>query len=337
MKPIYFPFTYVPEPVAQALAACCGPFIVYQPLGGRLPETMQPWVERGFIDIRIPVAGDEQLLEKAVNDYRNWAHLQLEASGGAKNAFLKAGADRRPLFDSSASSQIVAEVKARQREKTAPAGRPAVLSARMFLYFAQQFDSQNRGVDGVLQDFAQKEERLMRELQPEEGGLPGGRLPEHSPPPDDFTDYMLETRMEAWTRLLLSDSQSSPFFVTHRRSVLEHVLEYAPEAEEVLHVSGTGPIAENVAADALKAQKRMADLTRIAADRTVSVRRGEVPAFWQDIPAGITLSIYRMAGRVPGELFARCAGIKERRADGAHGENEGWNTLIGLIEPSSAQ
>jgi len=37
MKPIYFPFTYVADSVAQALAACFGEFIVYQPLTGNIP------------------------------------------------------------------------------------------------------------------------------------------------------------------------------------------------------------------------------------------------------------------------------------------------------------
>ena len=330
MKPIYFPFTYVSEPVAQALSACFGPFIVYQPLHSRLPEKMQPLVDRGLIDIRVPVTGDEELLERAVDNYRTWAQQQLEASGGAKNAFFKSGLDRRPLFDSSASSQIVAEIKARQRKKTDSADRQVVLSARMFLYFAQQFDLQNRGVDGVLQDYRQKEQKLMRQLQPEEGTALKGLSPGSSPASDDFADYMLETRMEAWTRLLLSDPHDGVLFITHSRSVLDHVLEYTPQAEEVLHVTGTGLAAENVVADPITADRRMAYFAQIVEDRTAPFRQG-------DIPAGLTLRIYRVSDQTPGDLFARCAGIKDRQRDAANQKNGVGNTLVAVLDTIFAQ
>ena len=55
MKPICFPSTYVSDSVAQALTACFGPFTVYQPLPGKIPEQMRSWIEKGILDIRTPI------------------------------------------------------------------------------------------------------------------------------------------------------------------------------------------------------------------------------------------------------------------------------------------
>ena len=41
MKPIYFPYTYISDPAAEAVAACFGQFIVYRPLSDKLPLSMQ--------------------------------------------------------------------------------------------------------------------------------------------------------------------------------------------------------------------------------------------------------------------------------------------------------
>jgi len=329
MKPIYFPFTFVQDAVAQALAACCGPVIVYQPLDGCLPEPMQPLVDRGLIDIRVPVTGDEHLLQKAVADYQSWARLQLRDSG---SAFLKAGWDRRPLFDTSAPSQIAAEIKARRGVKAQPGRNPALLAARMFLYFAQQFDSQKGGVDDVLQQCLRKEQSLMRQLQPQETGAAPADWSAASAHADDLDDYMLEARMEAWARLRLSDSQPASLFVTHRRSALEHVLEYAPQARKILEVTGSAPPAAPIAADALKVELRMQYLDRIARDPGIAARQEELPDFWQDLPSGMGLSIYCLSGLSQGDLFARCSAARDRQVDAGNGRTKDQNTLVGILD-----
>ena len=226
----------------------------------------------------------------------------------------------------------MAEIKARQRKKADPGDRQVVLSARMFLYFAQQFDLQNRGVDGVLQDYHRKEQKLMRQLQPEEGAASAGPPLQSSPAPDDFADYMLETRMAAWTRLLLRDPNDGVLFITHSRPVLDHVLEYTPEAEEVLHVTGAVPTAENTVVDPVTADQRMAYFRQMAEAPKPPSRPGELPAFCRGIPAGMTLRIFRAPGQTPGDLFARCAGIKDRRRDGADPNNGVKNTLVAILD-----
>ena len=55
IKPIYFPFTYVPEWVAEALAVCFGRFTVYQPSGRKPPPEMQTWIDANVMEVRVPV------------------------------------------------------------------------------------------------------------------------------------------------------------------------------------------------------------------------------------------------------------------------------------------
>ena len=105
MKPLYFPYTYIADPVAEAVAACFGQFTVYQPLADRLPPSMQPWVDKDIIDIRIPVRGDEKALKSAAGNYLNWADLHA-GSSRVTRAALKTLTAAAPLLDASLSSQI---------------------------------------------------------------------------------------------------------------------------------------------------------------------------------------------------------------------------------------
>ena len=98
MKPICFPSTYVSDSVAQALTACFGQFIVYQPLAGETPLQMRPWVEKGILDLRVPVTGDEKELEAVVKNYLSWADLHFDDSG-LKPPFLSTWKDAIPFFD----------------------------------------------------------------------------------------------------------------------------------------------------------------------------------------------------------------------------------------------
>ena len=139
MKPIFFPYTYISNPVAEAVAACFGRFTVSQPLSGKLPLSMQSLVDKGVIDIRIPVKGDDRELESAAENYLNWANLNIGGSS-FKSASLKTLKASAPLLDASLSSQIVADVKKQMNRSATDKLSDPVLAARIFLYFAQEFD-----------------------------------------------------------------------------------------------------------------------------------------------------------------------------------------------------
>ncbi|MBW1813745.1 MAG: hypothetical protein JRJ39_08750, partial [Deltaproteobacteria bacterium] len=60
MKPIYFPYTFVPAEIAEAGAACFDQLIVCQPSGLEVSGQMTESVKNGLLDIHVPVKGDEE-------------------------------------------------------------------------------------------------------------------------------------------------------------------------------------------------------------------------------------------------------------------------------------
>jgi len=70
MKPVYFPFTYINDTVARDLYACFGQITVYQPSTHDIPENMQRLADKGLLDIKVPVSGDEAKLKALINEYK---------------------------------------------------------------------------------------------------------------------------------------------------------------------------------------------------------------------------------------------------------------------------
>ena len=60
MTPVYFPFTFLSQPVAEALTAFFGPIVVYQPLVSNIPQIIKNLEMNGLIDIRVPLKSDEE-------------------------------------------------------------------------------------------------------------------------------------------------------------------------------------------------------------------------------------------------------------------------------------
>ena len=107
MKPIYFPFTYIPESVGKVLAALFGQTAVYQISAMKVPDDMRKLVNEGILDIRIPLEINDELLDNLYKDYRIW----ISSHQGTEIAFLKTMAHKIPFFDDNASSRIREEIK----------------------------------------------------------------------------------------------------------------------------------------------------------------------------------------------------------------------------------
>ena len=110
MKPVYFPFTYVPQWVAEIFTACFKQFIVYQPSGKELPEVMRSWAEKNVMDICVPVRTEDDRLAEMTKDFRAFASLH----GGSKNLKTAAILGQQygvPFFEESAASRIISDMK----------------------------------------------------------------------------------------------------------------------------------------------------------------------------------------------------------------------------------
>jgi len=333
MKPIYFPYTYIADPVAEAVAACFGQFTVYQPLDDRLPLSMQPWVDKDIIDIRIPVRGDDQELKSAAENYLNWANLHA-GSARVTHASLKTLTAAAPLLDASLSSQIAADVKEQINATSADRSADPVLSSRIFLYFAQQFDEKSQEIDHVLVESIKKEQDLIRDLKVEEDALAAELKKEHGPMPDVNTDYLISVRLEAWTRIFLKDRQPPGFFVTHSAAMLEQLLDRVPASEIILDLGAIPPSTAATAGFAPWQEKLMSYLSDIAEDKRPAASDDQAEGF--GIPAAensVSLKIYLLPDQNPFQFFCHAAGIDVPGADHARPTAGGRNTLLALVQP----
>ncbi len=332
MKPIYFPYTYISNPVAEAMAACFGRFTVYQPLSDNLPLPMQPWVDKGLIDIRIPVKGDTQKLVSVAENFRNWAQLNI-GSSSINPASLKTLKASAPPLGTSLSSQIVAEVKKQINRSATDKSSDPVLAARIFLYFAQEFDQQSQELDHVLEEFQKKEQDLIQDLKMEEDALAAEFKKEPGHMPDVNTDYLIAGRLEAWTRILLKDEQPSELFVTHSKAVVEQLLDTAPTAEKILDFEAIPKLTTATIEAALWQEQLMSYLTDIVEKKYTSASGAKTEAF--NIPTAknsVSLKIYLVPNQNCTQFFCRGAGIKGPEPDPACPTAGGRNTLLGLVE-----
>ncbi len=329
MKPIYFPYTYISNPVAEAVAACFGQFTVYQPLSDELPLTMQSWVDKGVIDIRIPVRSDNRELKSAAENYLNWANLHA-GSSGTNRASLKTLKASVPLLEASLSSQIVADVKKQISGTTTDKSSDPVLLSRIFLYFAQEFDQQSQELDHVLKESHQKEQDLIHDLKKEEDALAAELKKEPGHMPDVNTDYLILGRLEAWTRLLLRDGQASGLFVTQSTTVLKHLLDSVPTAKKILDFEA---IPRATAAGLAPWQEQLMSYLSDVVENKWSALSGE-KASGINIPAAentVALKIYLVPDQNFPQIFCRGAGIKGPESDLVRLTKGDRNTLLCLV------
>ena len=333
MIPVYFPYTYISDQAAEALAACFGRFMVYQPLADRLPTTMQPWTDEGVIDIRIPVQGDERQLATAAKNYMKWADLNIGSTGINPSSLKTIKASAR-LLDSSLSSHIVAEVKRQAGSSTNDTSPDPVIRSRIFLYLAQKFDQQNAELDGVLEEFEEKEQALIRDLKTEADTLADELKKDSGKIPDANTDYLIAERLEAWVRILLNDRTPPELFVTHRGPVLAHLLDAAPRSEKILDVQTIPVVNRTNRTPTLWRDEIFSYLSEIIKNQWDAASIEKVPDL--ELPPAentIALKIYLVPNQNARQLFCHAAGIKDPGPDLTSAVSGATNTLLCLVEP----
>jgi len=341
MKPIYFPFTYISKPVAEALYACFGKTIVYQPSSKNIPEEIHKLAECGMLNIRIsgnPGEKDEEKLSAILKEYNAWANLHQGSSGIQLN-FFKAGRNKIPFFDDSSTSQIKADIK--DITDGNPVGKEPDpgLNARIFLSIAQEFDMQN---DKIVQDivsFETARKNLIKNLKGE-----GRTSPLVPGCKDEFKainlsdyDYMLQERIEAWALLMCCDpiqyrEDMSGLFVTSSRQAIDYLLEKTPEIENVFSIDAI-PMVENQVEKSTKWSRDLMDYLEIVSESSRPLKCDNFNIVPDDLKyeTKASLSLYLVPGASPLEYFSRFI-----RFDSTCGEIEKdrvkfKNTLIGHI------
>ena len=329
MKPVYFPFTYIPESVGKILAACFRQTAVYQISSTKIPEDMQKLSQEGILDIRIPVEVNGKFLDKVLRDYRAWVNIHQ----GTETAFLAAMANKIPFFDESASSQIRADLKkigkqAPQEEKSDP-----LFNAKLFLHMAQEFDLQMESLDQDMMDIEAMEDDFMKNLKWESEDDDARGVVRKALGKNDSGHYMTNERINAWTSLMLQDPEVFGLYVTSSQAILEHLIEINPEMEQVVCLDAIPMgLDENETLSIWK--DGLIEILKMLAIENwpVSMDAMASPPEISGKTTDVKLTIYIVPNKTPHECFAGAVEADVFKAGSAQTGTQFKNTLIGLVE-----
>lgn len=331
VQPIYFPYTYVPQWVAETLAAYFKRFTVYQPSGRKLPPEMQPWIEANVMEVRVPVQTEDDALAKMAKEFRAFAGLH-DHSKNLKTAVLGGQQGAIPCFGESAVSRIVSDVKKSSRSASDRADFDPVFSAQVFLDFAQEFDRQTAELNRDLGVNKRHSHDFLKEISGEkENGLPATPLRAEIKV-EDPAEYMTLDRFQAWFRLFMIDPVDSGLFVTSSPALFNHVIETLAASQKVMQAEGLPVIgAKDDAAISwrdsfLLQMKQLIENTEGAAGHPFS----ELP-LPPDQRSNVRLTIHRVSGQGPSDIFSRIFEDQNSDTPKPNQSAEAGNTLIGLI------
>jgi hypothetical protein len=329
MKPIYFPFTYISKPAAQALAACFAQTAVYQLSTSKVPDEMRESVDNGILEIRIPVHDNGEKLDAIVKEYRTWADVHR----GSEIGFLKSMADKIPFFDESSSSQIRAQIKETEKETPSREKPDPLFHARLFLHMAQELDLQNDRLTRDLVAVDAMEEDFMKALKGENEDDPVRAGAIKALETDDPGHYMTRERIKSWTLLMQQDPQVSGLFITHSRAVLDLLMDRMPEMEQVTRFDAVPAGIPDAEARASWQDELIKHLENLAtgpwpAEVEAMANPPEVPGS----ESTVALTLFIAPGKTPHEFFAQCLETYALQAESKPDSPRFKNTLIGLVE-----
>lgn len=333
MTPVYFPFTYVSEPVISALRACFKQVAVYQPSAYNIPAAMQKWAKSGFFDLRTPVQNDKEKLDVIVDEFKEWVKFypksQIER--------MKIEKDSVPFFDEFSTSQIKADIKGR---KSATQSDP-VFNARLFLSAAQEYDIKNDELKKDLSLLDKSEQRLFNLIKgKDEADYDGPSLKKLSNK-NDRSDYMMFERISAWSRFyqqdrLPGDLSLSEFFVTSSRAVMDLITEKSEKVEKVIDFDAI-PVSAQNQQKRYDWQDHLMEKLEIL-EQTSWTGNAEpikfVPPFRENGPT-VSLSIFLVPEETPHDFFQKVAGSKITRVSVDKKDTPLKNTLFGLVGSDS--
>lgn len=243
MKAAYFPFTYLSEPTARQLAWLVGPVVVYQPLETAIPDEIRDLESKGLIEIRTPIAGDEDRLRTALAEFAEWARLNPGKST-AGTGFLGARQGEVPFFDETTVNRIRSDINQYGQTGRPKAKTDQAFSARLFLALAQENDRAMHSLGQDLDRFKAMEKDFLETLKDaDEAGFSrkayGGTLWR-----EDRGARLTGQRIRAWAKLAAADETLPEVMITTSPAVIDGLLETAekgPGLEKITDTRLAGP------------------------------------------------------------------------------------------------
>lgn len=331
IKPIYFPFTYVPRWVAETLITYFKDFRIYQPSAMKIPAEMQPWVDANVMEVRVPVRTTDEAFGRVVKDFQSFASLHNDPKS-LKTAAQLGQACGIPFFDESAAAQIVADVKKDNQSSFSETQFDPLFCARVFLDFAQQFDRQSDELNQGLGINERRSQTLLEKLIGEKDTeLPTTPLVAEIKG-DEAGEYMTRARLHAWIRLFFEDTIDAGFFVTSSQSVFDHLIENLTgvekifESEEPSVKAALGGAVHTWRDPFLGQLKQLIETQWPMAEADVAA----VPPL-ESVHAKVTLKLYLVPNHSPADLFVQVLEDEQVNSSNSRQPTAPKNTLIGLV------
>ena len=331
IKPIYFPFTYVPQWVAQTLAVCFRQFTVYQPSGRKLSSEMQSWIEAKMMDVRVPVQTEDKALAKIGREFRTFAGLHDDTKN-LKTAVLWKRQGTIPFFGEPAVSSIISDLKKSRQGASAEADIDPLFCAQVFLDFAQEFDRQSAELNRDLGVNDRLSRELFKEINAEnEDSLTATPL-EAEIRIEDPAEYMALDRLQAWLRLFMIDPVDPGLIVTSSHAVFNHLIENLPVAQKVVQSQAVPVIDAKDDSAILWRDSILKQLQQLIENRQAAAETSFItPPLPQDRRSNVRLTLYLVAGQSAADIFTRILHDQDIESLKSHQKTETTNTLIGLI------
>jgi hypothetical protein len=248
MKPIYFPFTFISEPMLKDISIFFPQTIIYQPSSEKIPEYLKKSADEGLLEIHAPFGGDEKRFDSIVREYRQW----VEHHRGSETTFFKTrifdniDIETIPMYSDNSTSRIKYNIKKGEMENQ-PKKPDEEFTARLFLLIAQEFDIQQYEFKKDLQYFQIMENNFFSNIRDDDEFSETNMKNLNSVIVDDVGSNKTGQRLSAWLKIfehdpVAPDEFGSGLFITSSHSVLEYIMELCPESELVL---STGPVSVN--------------------------------------------------------------------------------------------
>jgi hypothetical protein len=222
MKPVYFPFTYIPEPIAKQISRLFGRTIVYLPMPSGFPETMRQLEADGCIDLRVPYPEEGDRLVQSCREFKSWGEQHYGDGASLKKAFSEG------FYNQSFTAQIRSDIL--KHDQAVETSSDPVFAARLFLLMAQDRDAQQHDLDLELSLSMAAERELFARMNGQE------RTPDLSEAQTKTPDYgtvMTASRLSAWSHLFYKDAPESSFLVTNSRASVDQMMESFPDIRQV--------------------------------------------------------------------------------------------------------
>ncbi len=230
----YFPFTSIPARLVEALSLCFCRVTVYQPVGCTPAESLRPWIDNRFLEIRTPFEGivDKKALMAQRTNWQKWSATYQDSD----LAFLKnVGCNLAPVDP--LTPKLASEIKGTS-DQTEERSKNRDLALQLFLHMAQDFDQQSRELQEqvkgfkwqqqVLQDFFRMDKFEESEDLVSRDPFPG--------PDQDLGGFMVEHRMTAWHHMFQKTPVESSLLLTDSPSCHGFLLDSVKEKVEVLNL-----------------------------------------------------------------------------------------------------